>query len=70
MVPSYTGAFTSVLISVIVAIYGLSKFVQLLNRQNPNISSWTENDAIDPDALINMRDTKIRIAFGISGYLD
>lgn len=46
-VPSYCGAFSSVLIMLILSIYGLYKFVKMLDRENPNIANWVEYGAID-----------------------
>ena len=41
-VPSYFGAFMSVQIALIVILYGMTKFIQLTSRLNPNVSSWVE----------------------------
>ena len=41
-VPSYFGAFMSVLVALIVTVYALTKFIQLISKHNPNVSSWIE----------------------------
>ena len=38
-VSSYFGAFMSVLVSLIVIVYRLTKFNQLTSKQNPNVSA-------------------------------
>ena len=69
--PSFCGGFASILITLIVIVYGLSTFIQMLHRQNPNVSSFLGTGVLDSStAIINFRDRPIRIAFGIEGFLD
>ena len=51
--PSFCGAFASVLVLMIVTLYGLSKFFHLIMKHNPNIASWVEQGAQDKTETIN-----------------
>ena len=63
-----SGAFLSMLLLGIVAIYGTIKFIHLQQRNNPNITSylqetdWTEANPID------LYDIDFRMAFAFEGY--
>lgn len=52
-VPSFCGAFASVLVLMIVTLYGLSKFFHLIMKHNPNIASWVEQGTQDKTETIN-----------------
>ena len=70
-VPSFCGAFASLLVYLIVAVYGLMKFIHLQSRHNPNISTFLEQSALDSESSrMKFTDQPIRIAFGLEGYLD
>ena len=70
-VPSFCGAFASLLVYLIVAVYGLMKFIHLQSRHNPNISTFLEQSALDSEtSRMNFKDQPIRFAFGLEGYLD
>ena len=68
--PSLWGVLASVLIMAIVTVYGVSKFIHMLNKRNPNLASWVDTGAIDQDFVISFKDTPIHVAFGIEGYID
>ena len=55
-VPSLCGAFVSVLMCLVVTVYGLSKFIQMMSRNNPNIASWLDQGALEPEESIKFRD--------------
>ena len=69
-VPSLCGAFASVLITLIVTVYGMSKFIQMMSKHNPNISSWIEQGVVEHSVKMKFEDQPIRIAFGVEGYID
>ena len=69
-VPSYFGAFMSVQIALIVILYGMTKFIQLTSRHNPNVSSWVEQGAVTSEIVFDFKKEGFNIAFGAEGYLD
>ena len=69
-VPSYFGAFMSVLVALIVTLYGLTKFIQLTSKHNPNVSSWVEQGAVTSETILDFKEEGFNIAFGVEGYLD
>ena len=71
-IPTFFGAFTTVLVWLIVSVHGLSTFIQMMQRHNPNVSSFLEQQDYEDnkDALLNFRDQQIRLAFGVEGFFD
>ena len=69
-VSTYSGAMLSFAIVIVLLLYGALKFIVLLSRSNPNVSTYTELNQFDSSDVLNLRDTNIRVAFGIEGYLD
>ena len=60
----------SVLISLIVIVYGLTKFIQLTSKHNPNVSSWVEQGAVTSETILDFKKEGLNIAFGAEGYID
>ena len=56
--PSYFGAFTTVLVGLVATVYGLVKFIHMMQKHNPNVSSFLEQQdfADNKVAKINFRD--------------
>ena len=69
-VASWPGGLVSFIIAIVMMIYGAIKLVQLLNRANPNVSSYVEQNFFDSSEVIDLKEKKIRFAFGIEGFLD
>ena len=69
-VPSFFGAFMSVLVALLVILYGLTKFIQLTSKHNPNVSSWVEQGAVTSETILDFKKEGFNIAFGAEGYLD
>ena len=69
-VPSYFGAFMSVLVALIVTVYALTKFIQLISKHNPNVSSWIEQGAVTSETVLDFKMEGFNIAFGAEGYID
>ena len=65
-----TGFFISVLLMIIMVMYGSVKFMYLISRNNPNISSVLRKSAYDAYDSLNLKNTSIRFAFGLEGYFD
>ena len=57
------GAFCSILISIIVLYYSLLKFIQLQERQNPNIASFPVESKFDIDNPLNLNKINFKAAF-------
>mmetsp|Transcript_31255 Transcript_31255/g.38632 ORF Transcript_31255/g.38632 Transcript_31255/m.38632 type:complete len:140 (-) Transcript_31255:1447-1866(-) len=51
-------------------IYAVIKFDMLINRSNPNVSSYVNYAAKPQNQKFNLLDNGFRIAFGIEGFLD
>ena len=60
------GAFCSALISLIVLYYALLKFIQLEERQNPNIATFPVDAKFDEETPLNLNEIDFKIAFGFS----
>ena len=69
-VASWPGGIFSFAIVMVMMLYGAIKLVQLLSKTNPNISSYVEQNYFDSSEVIDMKDKKIRFAFGMEGFLD
>ena len=67
---SLLGSILSAIVVLIVLFYGANKFVQLLERKNPTISTFSERDAVTKNDKLNLSDAGLRFAFGMEGYLD
>ena len=61
------GAFCSILISIIVFYYALLKFIQLEERQNPTIGTFSVDDKYDSENPIILKDVKFKAAFNLIG---
>ena len=47
----------SVLVSLIVLVYGLSKFMRFMSNNNPNVSSFLEHDVLySKESVLNLRE--------------
>ena len=69
-VPSICGAMVTFVIVNIALLYSTIKFVQLMSRANPLVSSFLKKGVFDVDNVLNLRDKGQRFAFGVEGFLD
>ena len=69
-VPTICGAIVTFTIIIITILYATIKFVQLMSRANPLVSSFLKESVFDSNHQINFRDSNIRFAFGVEGFLD
>ena len=69
-IPSVTGGVSTAIIIVVMLTFALTKLDQLLKRDNPNVSTFTEELALGSSDVINLKDTGIRFAWSIEGYSD
>ena len=68
--PTITGGLFSCFIFILMMVYSLTKLLQLLQRHNPQVASFSENGVLDPSFEFNFRDQDWRFAFAVEGYLD
>ena len=68
--PTITGGLFSCFIFILMMVYSLTKLLQLLQRHNPQVASFSENGVLDPSFEFNFRDQDWRFAFVIEGFLD
>ena len=66
-VDTIAGGFFSIILYMIVFMYGILKFSHMISRQNPNISYYELEDAME-NVSINLNEKKIRVAFTIEEY--
>ena len=69
-VPSLAGGILSFLVLIILIIYALLKFVNLIDRANVNLTSFAERSVIPPDEKLNFQDAGLQFAFGVEGFHD
>ena len=60
----------SVLIFALMTFYASVKFVHLISRHNPTISSHKQAFHFDSSEQVDLKESAIRFAFGVEGYLD
>ena len=69
-VPSMAGGVLSFTIFFVMIIYAALKMIQLFSRTNPNISSYEQTAYYDSSHVVNLKESGLRFAFGVEGYLD
>ena len=69
-ISSLSGGIMSVIIFCLMLFYGSIKFVHLLSRHNPTISTHKQAFAYDSTKVIDLNQDSVRFAFGIEGFLD
>ena len=53
---------------ILLCIYGLLKFEQLMSRNNPNIATTEEMSALDDFDRLNLQDEGLRLAFSADNF--
>lgn len=51
-------------------LYAALKGGKLMNRDNPNVSSFLERGAITTREKVNINDVNMQFAFGVEGFID
>ena len=69
-ITSLLGSIISGIVVLVIMLYATNKFIHLLKRSNPTISSYVERDAVTKHDALNVRDAGLRFAFGIEGWND
>ena len=69
-IPSLAGVICSLLIMVVTLLYAGIKFAIMINRENPQISSYMERYVIPPDEEFYFKKNGFYFAFGVEGYHD
>ena len=65
-VTTRAGGIATLIIFVVLLVFGGLKFEQLLARKNPNLRSYTKD--LDVDETLNLSERKFRMAFSIEPY--
>ena len=60
----------SVIIFSLMLFYASIKFVHLLSRHNPSISSHKQAYAYDSTKVVDFNEDSVRVAFGVEGFID
>ena len=69
-IPTIFGAILSFLIFNLIMVYFALKFQHLINRHNPQIASYEEQNAIDSSFIFNFKENNYRFAFAVEGFID
>lgn len=67
---TYSGGLLSLLISTVVLMFAVIKFLQLIDRYNPNISQVLQKSYYTENDLYNTRENNFRLAFSLENYID
>ena len=68
--PTLAGGLVSIIIIIIMIMYGSFKLMHFLLRSNPIIGEYVELDAIDSEQKFDLRALNLPFAFTVEGYLD
>lgn len=68
-VSTLTGGISTVLIAVILLTYSSLKLLQLVSKENPNVSEVNELDYYNFEEVLSLQDIDFKIAFSVEGYL-
>ena len=69
-VPTICGAIVTFVIFIVGLLYATTKFIQLMSRANPQVSSFMKYSVFDSSNVVTFREKGIRFAFGIEGFHD
>ena len=70
LVYTLSGGILSFMVALVILSYGAIKLVQLLQRENPNVSEVLSLNVFDNTEVVSLTDIGFKIAFSIEGYLD
>ena len=65
-----TGGICSILIVVLILVYGLLKWLELMDKKNPYLSSYKQEQFTNEENPINLNAMNSRIAFLFEGFSD
>ena len=69
VIPTLTGGICTFLFICLLLAYGSLKFIDLIEKRNPQINIVTEQDVFNSDDLINLDEIGFKFAFTIENYL-
>ena len=69
-ISSVYGGMLTIMILTVMLLYSGIKLEMLLYRQNPNISSFTEEFKLTSKDVLNFKDRQLRFAWTFEGYVD
>lgn len=69
-VPSSIGGLLSLVLTMILSIYGIAKLNTLINRSAPIVANYTDQGAVSEYERLNLLDAGLTFAFGIEGFID
>ena len=64
------GGIATVMLATIMLLYAGIKLKMLANRENPNISKFTEEFILNSDERLNLKAAGMRFAWTFEGYSD
>ena len=68
VVHTMTGGILTFVISVVLLIYAVIKLIQMVDQENPNISSLLDKSVFDFNEQIGLNEIDFRLAFSVEGY--
>ena len=64
------GAVLTLIVGVVVLLYGIAKSTHISSVRGATISTYEEETNIDQDNALDLNARKFRVAFAFEGYLD
>lgn len=64
-VSSHAGGCVSLLIFAVTTSFAIMKLADMLQRQNPAVTQFVQQDAFSADEVYDLRENNFRMAFGI-----
>ena len=58
------------MMSIVMLLYAGIKLTMLVNRENPNVSTFTEEFVLSSEDRLNLKDAGLRFAWTFEGYSD
>ena len=64
------GGVLSVLVITLTLMYSKMKFIDLMERKNPQLIEQELSEYFETSSVVNLNDINFRMAFTVEGYLD
>ena len=67
-VGSTIGGLTTLSMFYIIFLFGMTKLLHLVSRQNPTVNNYSRKDAFESDQKLSLNDSQFMIAFTMESY--
>ena len=69
-VSSVFGGLMTVILIIVMLLYAGIKAMMLINRENPNVSTFSEEFSLSSEDRLNLKESGMRFAWTFEGYSD